>query len=63
MIPVTAENSEEFGVKPNQGVVIDGVTEDSPADQAGLLPGDVILSLDDHEARHARHAVDPVAQP
>ncbi len=51
MISVTAENSEKFGVEPNQGVVVDGVTEDSPADQAGLLRGDVIVSLDDHDIR------------
>jgi len=52
MIPVTAENSEQVGVKPNQGVVIDGVTDDSPASQAGLLRGDVILVFDDREIKN-----------
>lgn len=51
MIPVTAENSEEAGVKPNQGVVIEGVSADSPADAAGLLPGDVVLAFDDSKIR------------
>jgi serine protease Do len=49
MIPVTAENSDQLGVKPNQGVVIEGISDDSPASQAGLLPGDVVLAFDDHK--------------
>ena len=49
MIPVTADNSERVGVKPNRGVVIDKVTDDSPASQAGLLRGDVVLAFDDRK--------------
>ena len=49
MSAITAKNSERLGAKPNQGVVIDGVTDDSPASQAGLLPGDVILVFDDRK--------------
>ena len=51
MIPITAENSEQAGAKPHQGVLIEGVTDDSPANQAGLLPGDVILSFDDRKIK------------
>ena len=51
MNPVTAQNAEKLGVKPNQGVVIEGVSKDSPASQAGLLRGDVVLAFDDHDIR------------
>lgn len=35
-----------FGTTGGRGVLVTGVQEDSPADEAGLLAGDVILELD-----------------
>ena len=51
MRPVSASNSTQAGVKPNQGVVIEGVADDSPASQAGLLAGDVVLAFDDRKIK------------
>ena len=44
--PVTPERSEELGVAPNQGVVVDNVMKDSPAALGGLQKNDVVLSFD-----------------
>jgi len=35
-----------FGVKDGEGILITEVTEDSPAQKAGLLAGDIIISVD-----------------
>lgn len=40
---------EYFGVKNGNGVLITGVSEDSPAEKAGLKAGDVIIKADDEE--------------
>lgn len=40
---LTPEVAEQLGVKPNEGVVITQVRPNSPADEAGLSPGMVIL--------------------
>ncbi len=46
------ELAETFGIKPNagtaeslQGVIITGVLQDAPAAKAGIVPGDIILSI------------------
>lgn len=44
--PLTAELAESFGIKPGQGILIAEVTKNSPADKAGLLQGDVIVTYD-----------------
>ncbi len=44
---LTSELREEAGLAPTAtGVVIGGIADDSPALAAGLVPGDVILSID-----------------
>ena len=42
-----------FGLPDEKGAIILSVTEDSPAMKAGLIPGDVILSLNGHPAEDA----------
>jgi len=39
--------ADYFGVKDNEGVLITEVTEDSPAQEAGLKAGDVIVAIED----------------
>lgn len=41
--------ADYFGVKGNKGVLITEVTEDSPAQKAGLKAGDVIVAIEDEE--------------
>jgi serine protease Do len=43
--PVTQELSEELGVPVGSGAFITAVFRDSPADKAGLKPGDVVVEF------------------
>ncbi len=44
--PITPEIAEAYGLKGTEGALVADVQADSPAVKAGLLRGDVILSLD-----------------
>lgn len=46
MQPVTKELAESFGLAKPVGALVTGVDRSSPADKAGLQPGDVIIALD-----------------
>lgn len=41
---LTPELADSFGIEASQGILVAQVTDDSPAEQAGLRQGDVILS-------------------
>ncbi len=43
---VTAELAGKFGIKENDGVLVNDVFENEPAAQAGLKPGDIIAKVD-----------------
>jgi serine protease DegQ len=42
---LSPELAETFGVKAREGVIITGVLQNGPAAQAGIRPGDVIVSV------------------
>ncbi|WP_371323216.1 Do family serine endopeptidase [Dechloromonas sp. ZY10] len=42
---VTAELAESFGLPDTEGALIAGVVRNSPAEQAGIRPGDVLLAV------------------
>jgi hypothetical protein len=42
---VTSSIADDYGVKPGQGVVIEGVSSDSPAEKVGLRENDVIIRV------------------
>jgi len=44
--PLTPELARSFGAKGDKGVLIADVVQDSPANKAGLQPGDIILEFD-----------------
>ena len=43
---INAVTAEALGMKNGQGVLIQSVTEDGPADKAGIKGGDVVLAMD-----------------
>lgn len=43
--PNTPEITDSLGISANQGVVVSGVTEQGPAQKAGLQAGDIVLSF------------------
>ncbi len=51
---ITDEIARELGVQENEGVIIVGVRTGSPADDAGLARGDVIVSVGDREVSTVR---------
>jgi serine protease Do len=46
---VDATTARRFNVKVNEGVMVNSVLPGSPAEKAGLEPGDVILNLNDQK--------------
>jgi S1-C subfamily serine protease len=51
---LTDEDVELFGLKNRHGVMVDVLYEDSPAREAGLRCEDIIVSVNDTEARDMR---------
>ncbi len=62
---LTADVRQQYNVPGNvNGAVIESVRPGSPADDAGLTPGDVILSIDRHPVENADSLVSQMhAQP
>ena len=53
MQDITPELAEAFGLDRQSGALITKVLDGSPADKAGLLAGDIILSSDGKEIKYA----------
>ena len=47
--PVSARLAQQLGLGDAEGLVVTSIETDSPAEQAGLLPRDVIVSIDGEE--------------
>jgi serine protease DegS len=54
---LTPQLAESFGMGESTGVLIAGVLRDGPADTAGILPGDVVTSIDGKPVADAREAM------
>jgi len=52
--PVTREMSERLKLSRVAGAMVVRIQERSPAEDAGLLPGDIIVRVDGHDADDAR---------
>jgi serine protease Do len=50
---VTPEIAQQLGIENSKGVVVRNVGQDSPAAEAGLQPGDVILEVDNTKVSSA----------
>jgi Do/DeqQ family serine protease len=43
---ITPELADSFGLRDRSGILVSGVLEDGPADNAGIRPGDIITQID-----------------
>jgi serine protease Do len=54
-VPLGDDLQRRAGLEQDTAAMITAVVADSPAEAAGLLPGDVVLALDGTTIRDARH--------
>ena len=55
---LTPQLGDYFGIEDGNGVLINEVDKDSPADKAGLKAGDVIVAVDDEKVSDSRDLQD-----
>jgi serine protease Do len=59
LAPLTRDTREQLGIKEKvDGVVVTQVQPDSPADQKGLQPGDIIMSVDQKAVKDPKQVAD-----
>lgn len=58
---ITPELAESFGLPDTEGALIAGVMRGSPADTAGVRPGDVLLSVDGKPVKDPQIMLDLIA--
>jgi serine protease DegQ len=58
---ITAELAESFGLPGTEGSLIAGVVRGSPADAAGIRPGDVLLSVNGRPVKDPQVMLDLIA--
>ncbi|MEH6624873.1 MAG: trypsin-like peptidase domain-containing protein [Motiliproteus sp.] len=59
---MTPRLAESFGMKNSAGLIIAGIFRGSPAHQAGMLPGDILVSIDNKKIIDSRSAMNQIAQ-
>lgn len=59
---LNASLAEYFGVKEDEGVLITEVEKNSPAEKAGLVPGDVIVSIDGELVQDVDDVVEAISE-
>ncbi|MGH6624218.1 MAG: S1C family serine protease, partial [Burkholderiaceae bacterium] len=59
---ITPETAELLKLARNDGVVLKGVQRVSPAGQAGLEPGDIMLSINETAVANSRSMLNQIAQ-
>ena len=59
---LTEELASQFGVKPEEGVLVGNVMKDSPAEKGGLKTGDIIQEFNDTKITGVRQLQREVAQ-
>ncbi|MFZ2853053.1 MAG: Do family serine endopeptidase [Rhodocyclaceae bacterium] len=58
---ITAELAESFGLPDTAGALIAGVLRGSPADAAGIKPGDILLAVSDKSVKDPQVMLDLIA--
>ena len=59
---ITPELAETFGLDSTNGVIIAGVLNNGPADNAGLRPGDILTDINGTEVIDGTHAIKLIAR-
>jgi Do/DeqQ family serine protease len=58
---ITPDLAESFGLRSTEGALIAGVVRGSPADKAGIKPGDVLLAIEGHKVKDAENMLEQIA--
>ena len=58
---VTAEQAKSLGLPAQDGTLIAGVINGSPADKAGVKPGDLLVAIDAQPVRDAQQMLETIA--
>src|SRR5690606_14004750 len=59
---LTPELAESLGIKASRGAIVGAVERGSPADRAGVRPGDVITAISGREVRDVSAALKAIAE-
>ncbi len=60
--PLTKEFATAYGIKAGEGAVVSDVVNESPADRAGIIRGDVITEMDGRKIKDHRDVVVGIRQ-
>ncbi len=55
VVPLDEESAQYYRIKRNDGVLVIRIAGDSPADKAGIEPGDVIIAVDGEPVQTVEH--------
>ncbi len=58
---LTPEAADTLGIKETSGAIITGVLRNGPAERAGLLPGDLVLSVNQQGIHNAEHLMTQIS--
>ncbi|MES2151476.1 MAG: Do family serine endopeptidase [Pseudomonadota bacterium] len=59
---ITPELADSFGLARQSGAIIAGVVRNSPADAAGILPGDILLAVDGKQVASTNEMMNRIAE-
>ena len=59
---ITPELAQSFGLQRTSGAIIAGVVRNGPADKAGIVPGDILLSVDGKPVGDTTEMLNLIAQ-
>ncbi len=62
IIPLNEENARQLGLKQPEGALIGGIIKNGPAHRGGVLPGDVVLKIDDTNIKTYEDLIDYVGK-